>query len=222
MVLTVKKSVTRLAAVAALGLGVMSVASIVHSDTALAVDTANPDWPCVQRKVENLTSAQIWDGPNVDQMTDWWEDKEATKLARYIISRRLPMDEVEVAITKFAEAIPEGEERDKRLTIVFAAVLSESNKVRTSIVKGIERFQRRQVARSERLELQSSELSKLRTELGRNAGRDPKVVKLQGEFDWNARVFKERQDNLPLACEIPVEIEQRAFAVGRALRFHMS
>ena len=45
---------------------------------------------------------------------------------------------------------------------------------------------------------------------------------LQEKFDWNARVFKERQDNIPLACEIPVEIEQRAFAVGRTIRFHMS
>ena len=42
------------------------------------------------------------------------------------------------------------------------------------------------------------------------------------EYDWDARVFKEREANLPLACEIPVEIEQRAFALGRAIRFHMS
>ena len=45
---------------------------------------------------------------------------------------------------------------------------------------------------------------------------------LQEKYDWNARVFKERQDNIPLACEIPVEIEQRAFALGRTIRFHMS
>ena len=48
------------------------------------------------------------------------------------------------------------------------------------------------------------------------------IEALQEKFDWNARVFTERQDNIPLACEIPVEIEQRAFAVGRTIRFHMS
>lgn len=190
--------------------------------SAYAVDTSNPDWPCVQRKVEKLTSAQIWDGPDVDDVRNWWEDKEATKLARYIITRRVDLGDAEAAIAKFAEAIPEGEERDKRLTTVFAAVLEESNKVRSSIVAGIERFQKRQVGRSQRLEQQSTELSKLRRELGRAASENPEFAKLQEEYDWNARVFKERQDNLPLACEIPVEIEQRAFAVGRALRFHMS
>ncbi len=49
---------------------------------ALAADAANPDWPCVQRKVATLTSAQMWDGPPVDDLTQWRDNEEISKLIR--------------------------------------------------------------------------------------------------------------------------------------------
>lgn len=196
--------------------------SLAIATPALAVDTANPDWPCVQRKVVKLTSAQIWDGPPVDDVKNWWEDRKVGKLVRIIVSRRIPMEQVEEAVQKFAETMPEGGERDKRLTLLFAGVLDETNKVRSSVVSGIERFQRRQVARSKRLEEQSSEIAQLSRRAAKGEDVASQIEALQEKYDWNARVFKERQDNIPLACEIPVEIEQRAFAIGRTIRFHMS
>lgn len=196
--------------------------SLAIATPALAVDTANPDWPCVQRKVVKLTSAQIWDGPPVDDVKNWWEDRKVGKLVRIIVSRRIPMEQVEEAVQKFAETMPEGAERDKRLTLLFAGVLDETNKVRSSVVSGIERFQRRQVARSKRLEEQSSEIAQLSRREAKGEDVASQIEALQEKYDWNARVFKERQDNIPLACEIPVEIEQRAFAIGRTIRFHMS
>lgn len=189
---------------------------------ALAVDEENPNWPCVQRKVEKLTSAQIWDGPPVDDIKNWWEDKEVGKLVRYVISRRIPMEDVEKAIEKFANSIPEGAERDKRLTLLFAGVLDQTNSVRSRIIRGIETFQKRQVGRAAELEKESTRISDMREKVEGDPDESPEVKKAQEEYDWNARVFKERQANIPVACEIPVEIEQRAFAVGRAIRFHMS
>lgn len=187
-----------------------------------STDAAASNWPCVQRKVDKLTSAQIWDGPPVDDIRNWWEDKEASNLVRYLISRRIPIEDAEAAIAKFAEATPEGPERDKRLTLLFAGILHESNNVRSSIVSGIERFQERQVARSQKLQEEGSFLAKLHKQRAAGENVEDEITKAQDEYDWNARVFKEREDNLPLACEIPVEIEQRAFALGRAIRFHMS
>ncbi|MBU1209958.1 MAG: hypothetical protein KJ587_01635 [Alphaproteobacteria bacterium] len=187
-----------------------------------AAEEANSNWPCVQRKVDKLTSAQIWDGPPVDDIRNWWEDKEVSKLVRYLISRRIPIEEAETAIAKFAGSTPEGPERDKRLTLLFAGILQESNSVRSSIVNGIERFQERQLARAAKLKEESSKLAELHKR--RAAGEDvaDEINKAQELYDWDARVFKEREDNIPLACEIPVEIEQRAFGLGRAIRFHMS
>lgn len=189
---------------------------------ALAVDEANPNWPCVQRKVEKLTSAQIWDGPPVEDIKDWWEDKEINKLVNYVVSRRVPMNEVEKAIEKFANTMPEGPERDKRLTVLFAGVLDRTNSVRGQIIRGIETFQTRQVARAAELERESSRLAELHKKAEDDPEKAEEVKKAQDEYDWNARVFKEREGNIPVACEIPVDIEQRAFAVARAIRFHMS
>jgi hypothetical protein len=199
-----------------------TLASLPVVIPAFAVDPQDSEWPCVQAKVATLTSVQIWDGPSVDDIRDWWEDKEVAKLVRYVISRRITMEEAEEAIQKFAEKIPEGEERDKRLTLVFAGVLHESNNIRASVISGIEKFQDRQVARAKRLETQSSELAELHRRQAAGEDVGDKIKDLQESYDWNARVFKERQDNMPLACEIPVEIEQRAFALGRAIRFQMS
>ena len=57
----------------------------------------------------------------------------------------------------------------------------------------------------------------------------PQAVQLYAElaaaeeqYNWDARVFTERQQSLPLACEVPVLIEQRLFELGRAIRAHMS
>ncbi|MEQ8823610.1 MAG: hypothetical protein RIC14_04465 [Filomicrobium sp.] len=189
---------------------------------AISADTSNPNWPCVQRKVETLTSAQIWDGPPVDEIKNWWEDREIGKLARYVITRRVSMEEVEQAIEKFANTIPEGKERDKKLTILFAGVLDETNTVRKRIMNSIELFQSRQLARAAELEREGTQLAELHKK--RQAGTDvsAELAKAQKEYDWNARIFKEREEAVPVACEIPVDIEQRAFAVGRTIRFHMS
>ncbi len=185
-------------------------------------ESTSSNWPCVQRKVDKLTSAQIWDGPPVDDIRNWWEDKEVSKLVRFLLSRRIPMEEAEAAIGKFAEALPEGAERDKRLTLLFAGILQETNSSRSGIVSGIERFQKRQLARAKTLENKSSAIAKLHERLADGEKVEDEIAKVQKDYDWDVRVFKEREDNLPLACEIPVEIEQRAFGLGRAIRFHMS
>src|SRR5262245_43592368 len=40
----------------------------------------NADWPCIQHKVTKLTSAQMWDGPPVDDDEHWRDNEEIGKL----------------------------------------------------------------------------------------------------------------------------------------------
>ncbi len=186
---------------------------------AYAVDTANPDWPCIQGKVEELTPAQFWDGPPIDEYADnWWKDDEVRKLVPVIISRRNPMEEVEAKIEEFAKATPEAE-RDARLTRLFAGVMDETNKIRRRVLVGIERFERRQKARAKALEEKGLELTKLLRRAQQGEEISAQLEDAQRAYDWDARVFKERNDNIPLACEIPVDIDQRAFALAQAIRF---
>lgn len=192
-------------------------------DTPPAVVTPPPgsDWPCVQRKVETLTAAQMWDGPPVEDIKNWRDDKAIAELVPYLISRRIEMEEVEKAIEKYAQSLPEAE-RDRKLTQLFAGVLHETNIVRRTVVNGIETFQKRQRLRAHRLEEQGKELAALHDRAKKDKELSDELAELQNHYDWNARVFAERQANMPVACEIPVDIEQRVFAVARAIRNHMS
>ena len=54
----------------------------------LPADAAGADWPCVQRKVATLTSAQMWDGAPVDDLTQWRDDEQITKLIAVLASHR--------------------------------------------------------------------------------------------------------------------------------------
>lgn len=179
------------------------------------------DWPCVQRKVVTLTAAQLWDGPPIEEEPTWRDDKAITELTPFLISRRVQMDAAEDAIEKFAQSLPEAD-RDRKLTQLFAAVLHETNSVRSTVIKGIETFQQRQRARSKRLELEGTEIAALHDRAAKGEDVSADLAKRQSEYDWDARVFKERQDNMTLACEVPVLIEQRAYAVARAIRNHMN
>ena len=40
---------------------------------------------------------------------------------------------------------------------------------------------------------------------------------VEKDLDWSMRIFRERQQSLTYVCETPVILEQRAFAVGRAV-----
>ncbi|MEW5963435.1 MAG: hypothetical protein AB1749_07715 [Pseudomonadota bacterium] len=184
--------------------------------------TAYPDWPCVQHKVAKLSSVQIWDGPPVEDIKEWWNDPGAVKLVPLLVSRRVPVAEAEKAIERYAKELPEAE-RDQRLTVLFAGALARTNETRASVLSGIERFQRRQRARAEELERQGIELARLHKEKDAGGGEaaEKRFAEALERYDWDARVFQERQQNIPLACEIPVLIESRIFEIGRAIRSHM-
>ena len=116
-------------------------------------DAAGADWPCVQRKVATLTSAQMWDGASVDDLTQWRDDEQITKLIAVLASRRVPLEQAAAAIAQFAAALPQ-DKRDEALKLLFAGLLSTINSDRAVVMSGIERFQQRQRARAAEIERQ--------------------------------------------------------------------
>jgi hypothetical protein len=184
----------------------------------------NPDWPCVQRKVLTLTSAQIWDGPPVDDLKGWENDDRIRELTSYLESRRIPLEDAEKAIKEYAEGLPEAE-RDQKLTQLFASVLTRINTDRKFVMGRVEEYQRRQRGRAEELEREGQKLAASNQEIPADeqlGPRDATLTPEQQEYNWNSRIFQERQENLTMACEIPILIEQRAFEIGRLIRAQMS
>ena len=181
------------------------------------------DWPCIQRLVPSISPAQIWDGPPVDDVKGWQDDEKIRDLVPYLESRRISVDDVEKAIKEYAESVPKAE-RDQKLTELFAAVLSSINNDREFVMRRIIEFQRRQKARAEEIEREGQKLAKMNQAIPATeqlGPRDASMTPEQQEYDWNARIFQERQQNLTVACEIPTLIEQRAGEIARAIRNQM-
>jgi hypothetical protein len=186
---------------------------------ALAAD--NPDWPCVQHKVATLTSTQMWDGPSVDDLAQGRHNEETARLIAILASRRVPLEEAAAAIAKFAAAQPK-DKRDDALKLLFAGLLSTINSDRAVVMNGIERFQQRQKARAAEIERQGTVLRQLKERAAGDEKAQSEWIAAQERYDWDVRVFSERQQSLTLACEVPVLIEQRLFEVGREIRSRMN
>ena len=180
----------------------------------------NPDWPCIQHKVPTLTSAQMWDGPPVDDEESWRDNAEVVKLIPTLASRRVPMSEAAAAIEAFAAAQPK-EKRDEALKLLFAGLLKTVNADRAVVMSGVERFQKRQKARAGEIQRQGEAIRQLRKRAETDDKARPELTAAEDRYNWDVRVFTERQQSLPLACEVPVLIEQRLFELAREIRARM-
>jgi hypothetical protein len=180
----------------------------------------NADWPCVQHKVAQLTSAQMWDGPPVEGEEGWRDVEEIGKLIPTLTSRRVPMEEATAAIDAFAARQPK-EKRDEALKLLFAGLLVTVNADRAVVISGIERFQKRQRERAAAIEREGESIRKLREKAAGDDKARADLAAAQERYNWDVRIFTERQQSVPIACEIPVLIEQRLFALAREIRARM-
>jgi hypothetical protein len=180
----------------------------------------NADWPCIQHKVAKLTSAQMWDGPPVDGLEQWHDNAEIGKLIPALTNRRVSLEQATAAIDAFAAAEPQ-EKRDEALKLLFAGLLATVNADRAAIMSGIERFQKRQRARAAQIEKEGEAIRQLREKAANEEKARADLAGAEDRYNWDVRVFTERQQSLPLACEIPVLIEQRLFALAREIRARM-
>ena len=181
------------------------------------------EWPCVYRKVPKLSAATIWDGPEIKDMTSWYGDEKIRTLSQYLISRRIKEEDADAAIKKYAAALP-ADQHDAKLTELFAAVLTRTNDDRKIVMTGIERFHKRQMERSAEIEKEGLLLppeNAMGLSDETSTGEISKLSTKEEKYKWEIRTFQEKQANIPIACEIPQLIDQRAGAIARAIRAEM-
>lgn len=181
---------------------------------AMAQPEVDPDWPCIQRKVPELTIGQMWSGPLPPEGAE--PDQAAVEVARRIAPRRIADPDVEAAVSAYAASLGE-DERPQRLAETFAAVLSRINAERSQVITGIARYSNRQIAMAERIAERESALAEL--ESAPEAQRDMDAFEeALDALKWEARVYRDRQQSLAYVCETPVLLEQRAFAIARIIQ----
>lgn len=196
--------------------------AIIASPPALgASDRENPDWPCIQRKVPVISAGVVWAGPEVQENGKAWkESARIAALVRTISVRRLPIEEANAEIDRFAATIEK--DNDAQLTLLFSGVLQTINAERTVIVAGIERYARRQVALADKIKAATTELNALRTKQDRSEAEQTNIMKVEEQILWDSRVFDERQQSLSYVCESPVLLEQRLFALSRQIMIYLN
>jgi hypothetical protein len=192
---------------------VMAIA-LASPGRALAADPRYPDWPCNQIKVPEMSVAAVWAGPPIDDVESIWEQDSAVRnLVAQLAARRTPLDDAEKIISDNITGNPA--ERQRKAKLIFAGLFKALNHERSEVMSGIERFSRKQREFADQVR---STILQLR-ELQNTPGPDQtKVDELISRVEWDTRIFDERSKTIGYVCEVPVLIEQRLFALARAIQ----
>ena len=181
---------------------------------ALAASGTDPTWPCIQPKQPRLSLGQVWAGPVPDQaVLSLAADPRIADLADRLEQRRLPIEQAETDIADFARDADAA-----RLTALMQAIFDRIESERSALIAGIARYGQKQVALAKMIEDRRSRMARLEAE------ENPDFDAMDAEekaLDWDQRIFTERQKSLTYVCETPVILEQRVFALARAIASHL-
>jgi chromosome segregation ATPase len=199
----------------------LCAALLLWGPAARGAETASPDWPCIQRKVPEISAGMMWAGPEIDE-TDrsWQESTEIAPLAHRLAQRRVPIEEAEAEIDAFAQGLRGGVNAE--LARLFTALLQIVNAERKDIMAGIERYARQQNVLAEQIKTLDREIAEARAAAAENADQRARLEDLERQLAWETRIFAEREQSLTYVCEAPVLLEQRLFALARRIMANLN
>ncbi len=204
------------------GMAVMASLGILMSapQAALAAGSTDPNWPCVQRKVPEITAGIVWSGPEIREDDNGWKKDPALKtLVQKLSQRRLSLDDAKQEVGRFAATL--SAERTPKLTLLFTGLLQTISSERRDVMSGIERYAKRQHALAARINDSRHELTALLKAETLSEEQTKRRDALEEKLNWDTRIFDERQQSLTYVCEAPVLLEQRLFGLGRHILEHV-
>jgi hypothetical protein len=179
-----------------------------------AADRRNPDWPCVQPKVPEMSVAAMWDGPSIADVGHSWQDDPKLKdLVVRLVARRTPLDAAETMVAAFITGT--GPEKQDKATKLFAGLFDTLNQERSEVMSGIERVARNEKELADKIRSDVDMLHQLEDKPGEDQS---KIAALANQVEWGTRIFEDRRKTIRYVCEVPTLIEQRVFALSRAIR----
>ncbi|MEO8716427.1 MAG: hypothetical protein ABI369_15590 [Acetobacteraceae bacterium] len=174
----------------------------------------DPDWPCQQVKVADVSVAALWSGPPIEAYRKTWQqDPLVATWVGELSPRRVPMEQATTRIEAIAKQ--EGAEKRAKLVALFAGLFDTLDSERASVVAGLSRFGKRQKELAANLR---GEEEALRAAQSSATPDDAKVTELTQRLAWDAEVFESRRQSLSFACDVPNAIEQRMFALARVIQ----
>lgn len=198
-------------------LGFVSILSALPSvvmSSAFAASPIDPDWPCVQPKVPQMSAAAMWTGPSIaDVGNAWQDDPKLRDLVAELAARRTPLDAAEKTIADFITGnAAEKQDKAKRL---FAGLFDTLSEQRSEVMTGIDRTARKEKGLAEKIRSDVTELHALEDKPDQDQS---KITSLASEVEWSTRIFEDRRKTIRYVCEVPTIIEQRVFTLARAIQ----
>ncbi|HTO84250.1 MAG TPA: hypothetical protein VMQ73_18645 [Methylomirabilota bacterium] len=189
---------------------------------ALCADAAaaepDPNWPCQQPLVQNVTAAMIWSGPPLDNIGDWHSEPTVEALVERIAPRNVSTKDGQAAIEAFLRDLKG--DRKRLVTLAFAGLLDETNDQRTGVIGRIKDLAERQRNLSELVNKLSIEVGGLPPSEQTNPS--PEHKDLVDRWTFTTQAYTQTQQTMRYACEIPGQIDSRLGVYARALAAGLS
>ena len=189
------------------------LAVAISAQRGFAADPRYPDWPCAQAKVPELSVAAVWAGPSLDDVQDKWkDDARIGALVAKLAARRTTLEEAEKDIKEFLAGSSAKVASGK---LLFSGLFDTLNAQRSSVIMGLERVTRKQREAAEKIRSDTIDLQGLQVA---SPPDQSKIDQLSNDLLWETRIFEDRRSVVKYVCEVPTEIDQRLFALGRKIQ----
>jgi Spy/CpxP family protein refolding chaperone len=192
----------------------IGVVAFDAAQPASAADPRYPDWPCAQAKVPEVSLAAVWAGPSLDDVAGKWKDNaEISALVARLSARRTPIEDAEAQIAKFLSTA--GTNKSEAGKKLFAGVFETLNAQRSSVMNGLERTTRKQREAAGKIRADTAALHDLQDAA---TSDQAKIDALANQVGWQTHIFEDRSKVIRFVCDVPNAIDQRIFALGRAIQ----
>ncbi len=171
---------------------------------------ADPDWPCVQRLVPNLTAGSIWGGH--DAGGDWRANPQVAAIVSAVAARSVSAQNGAARLDQFVATVPVAD-RPAVLAQVFAGLVDETNAQRAQVIDRLRGIAQRQRAITEMTSRITGELRALPADT--SAAQREEVV---GRRAFLIREYEEIERTIRYACEVPVQMEAKLGTLAQALQ----
>ena len=163
----------------------------------------NPDWPCIQVLLEELSWGSIWTGPPLDERTTKWKENEELRLLAIKIMDRKTKEEDGIAeLKKFMTKNNSPED----LTLLFHSLFDKTNEIWKNRTQKLKNFGKKQRLTSEKI---ARKLEKSKILLENPEANKEEITRLEQEKFWDIRKFEDRRMQSDYLCEQPRFYEKR-------------
>ncbi|QRM57950.1 hypothetical protein F3Y30_24180 (plasmid) [Sinorhizobium sp. BG8] len=174
----------------------------------------DPEWPCIQRKVPELSIGQVWTGPEIVEPAGGWpRDAQISDLTTLLVQRRNPMEEAKRQVSDYVASLPR-DQVNAKLAQLFMDVFNKLNAEREHVISGISRYAQKQRDLASDLRAKAAGLDKMRAAPDSNPAEIDKGTQ---QLSWETRIFEERVQSLTYVCEVPTIIEQRLYGLSKII-----